>query len=193
MKTTPSSSVLAGLAGLLALACGTTSDAGPGASPAAAQAPEALEPAICGALEKVHELGGVYTAGQPTAEDLAAAREAGIRTVIDLRKPGEDRGYDEAAAAEALGLDYVTLPWNGPAELTDEVFERGRELLRTAERPLLFHCASANRCGALWIPYRVLDEGVPLDVAVAEAKTIGLKTPEYESKARAYVARERRP
>jgi hypothetical protein len=28
---------------------------------------------------------------------------------------------------------------------------------------------------------------------IAEAKTIGLKTPEYESKARDYVARERRP
>jgi len=35
-----------------------------------------------------------------------------------------------------------------------------------------------------------LDEGVALEAAVTEAKTIGLKTPEFETKARDYVARK---
>jgi protein tyrosine phosphatase (PTP) superfamily phosphohydrolase (DUF442 family) len=151
--------------------------------------PDALAPATCGAMQKVHELDGVYTAGQPSPEDLHAARAAGIRTVIDLRRADEKRGYDEPAAAAVAGLEYVALPFNGPAELTDAVFERARELLPPAVRPLLLHGAAANRVGAVCIPYRVLDVGLDLEAAVAEARTIGLKTPEYEALARDYVER----
>ena len=38
-----------------------------------------------------------------------------------------------------------------------------------------------------------LDGGLTLDEAAAEARTIGLKTAEYEAKARDYVARHPRP
>jgi uncharacterized protein (TIGR01244 family) len=194
----PKTALVLALPAVLALACASPAveetpapAAAARSTPAPAPAPaDVLAPATCGALQKVHELDGVYTAGQPTAEDLLAAREAGIKTVIDLRRADEKRGYDEAAAVAEAGLAYVPLPFNGPAELNDAIFDRARELLRTAERPLLLHCASANRVGAVWIPYRVLDAGIALDAAVAEARTIGLKTPEYEALARDYVARE---
>jgi uncharacterized protein (TIGR01244 family) len=196
----PKTALVLALPAVLALACASPAveerpapAAAARSTPAPAPAPalaDVLAPATCGAMQKVHELDGVYTAGQPTAEDLDAAREAGIRTVIDLRRADEKRGYDEAAAVAEAGLAYVLLPFNGPAELNDAIFDRARELLRTAERPLLLHCASANRVGAVWIPYRVLEAGIALDAAVAEAKTIGLKTPEYEALARDYVARE---
>jgi hypothetical protein len=55
------------------------------------------------------------------------------------------------------------------------------------------HCASANRVGAVWIPFRVLDQGIELEAAVAGAKAIGLETPEYEAKARDYVERHATP
>jgi hypothetical protein len=64
-----------------------------------------------------------------------------------------------------------------------------RELLRTTERPLLFHCASANRVGANWIPYRMLDQGVTWEQAVDEARAMGLRTEAYVDLARDYVAR----
>lgn len=147
-----------------------------------------LAPASVGGLA-VHALGGVYLAGQPSAEDLAAFAAAGLRAVVSLRKTQEPIGYDERARAAELGLDYESLPWNGAEELADEVFTRVRELLNTAPRPFLLHCASGNRVGAVWIPWRVLDGGLTLEQAVAEARTIGLERAEYEARARDYVRR----
>jgi uncharacterized protein (TIGR01244 family) len=157
--------------------------------PAVAGAP--LEPVAIGSLAKAHRAQQIYLAGQPSAEDLAAAKQLGIRTVLNLRKPSETPEVVEAKLVSDLGMHYVNVPWQGASELTDEVFDRARAAIAGAERPLLVHCASANRVGAVWIPYRVLDEGVELEVAVAEAKSIGLKTAEFESKARAYIARKR--
>lgn len=176
---------------LLAAACassepeqGTAQDAASGTGTG-----EKLEPATCGSIKQVHALGGIYLAGQPSPADLELARQDGVRTVISLRHASEIE-FDERAVAEGLGLTYVSLPWNAPAELTDEVFARARELLRTAERPILLHCGSANRVGAVWLPYRVLDGGLAFDDALAEAKAIGLRTPEFVGKARDYVARQ---
>jgi hypothetical protein len=51
------------------------------------------------------------------------------------------------------------------------------------------HCGSSNRVGAVWLPWRVLDGGVEVEKAVAEAKPIGLKKAEYEEKALDYIKR----
>jgi uncharacterized protein (TIGR01244 family) len=110
--------------------------------------------------------------------------------VVSLRHTAEVKDWDEAASVRAQGMEWIQIPWNGPDQLTDEVFDRSREALRSAQRPMLFHCGSGNRVGAVWIAFRVLDEGLPLEAAVTEAKTIGLKTPEFETKARDYVARK---
>jgi uncharacterized protein (TIGR01244 family) len=150
---------------------------------------ETLEPYSCGSIQRLHALGGVFLASQPSAADFEQARQDGVRTVINLRHDQEQPEFDERAVVEGLGLAYVQLPWNGAEELTDGVYDRTRELLKTAERPILLHCGSANRVGAVWLPYRVLDGGLSFEEALAEARTIGLKTPEYEAKARDYVER----
>lgn len=149
-----------------------------------------LEPATCGSIARLHRFGDVYLAGQPAATDFEAVREAGVKTVLNLRPPTEQSGFDEGAAVKALGLAYLNLPISGPADLTDEALGKARTLLNNAERPILVHCASANRVGAIWIPWRVLDGGLGIEEAVAEAKTIGLRTPELEARARDYVTRQ---
>ena len=156
-------------------------------APATKPSDDALKPAVCGKIARVHRLADVYLASQPTADDLAEAKRLGIKTVLNLRPDAELKGFDERAAVEAAGMTYVHIPIAGPDDLTDETFDKAREQLKKAERPLLLHCASANRVGAVWIPYRVLDEKVPLSQAVAEAHTIGLRTPALEAKAKAYV------
>ena len=135
----------------------------------------------------VHEIGGILVAGQPTAADLALARDKGIHRVINLRHASEPAGFDEPAEAARLGLEYISLPWSGPDELTDSVFDEVRQLLRESPRPLLFHCASGNRVAAVWLPWRVLDEGADWDSALAEARQLGLRSPALEARARAYV------
>lgn len=142
-------------------------------------------------IEKVRTVDGIFFASQPDASGFEAAKRGGIKTVINLRHADEIE-LDEAEVVGSLGLTYLHLPWNGPEELTDEVFDRTREMLESAEKPVLLHCASANRVGAVWLPYRVLDGGWDVEDALEEARAIGLKTPEYEEKALDYIERQSR-
>jgi uncharacterized protein (TIGR01244 family) len=170
----------------------STRDAPPTTAPATRpSAADALTPAVCGKIARVHALGDVYLAGQPTPEDLAEAKKIGITTVINLRPDAEIKDFSEREAVEAAGLAYVHIPFAGADDVTDAVFDRARQQLKAAQRPILLHCASANRVGAVWLPYRVLDAGLTWDAALAEAKTIGLRTAALEAKAKDYVERRK--
>jgi uncharacterized protein (TIGR01244 family) len=152
---------------------------------------EKLEPYQCGKVERLHTLAGVFLASQPTQEDFVTAQEGGIKTVINLRLT-EELDWDEEAHVQQLGMEYHHIGFKSPDSLTDEVFDRVRELLTDKDkRPLLIHCATANRVGAVWLAHRVLDGGLPYEDALAEAKTVGLKLPAYETKAREYIERMR--
>lgn len=92
----------------------------------------------------------VVTAGQPTAADLASAKAAGIRRIINLRPPAEDHGYDEAAEAARLGLDYTVIPVANPGDLNlENTRALDAALAKAGDEPTLVHCATSNRVGAL--------------------------------------------
>lgn len=134
-------------------------------------------------------LDGVVTAGQPSATQLASLAATGTKTVIDLREPREARGYDEPAVASAAGVAYRNIPI-GHGPIADAQFDAVRAELRDAERrPLLLHCASANRVGAVLIPYLVLDEGRTQDEALRIAAAVGLRSTELARAAFDYVQR----
>jgi uncharacterized protein (TIGR01244 family) len=184
------------LCGLAAAACRSSEPTPPDA--AAPQAPAilpaaapVLAPDSCGKLQKLTVFGDIYLASQPTPEDLRLLEQRGVRTVIDLRRPQEPRGYDEADWARTLGIQYVALPFANESDLGDAIFARGRELLGQAPRPLLMHCGSSNRVGALWLAWRALDGGLTLEAAREEAKLVGLKSAALEAKAIDYVQRQR--
>ena len=135
-------------------------------------------------------LEGIAAAGQPREEHLRQLAESGYKAVVDLRAPEEPRGYDEAAAAREAGLEYVNLPVAGPPE--DETFDHFRQVMRDpSKRPVLVHCGSANRVGALLIPYLVLDEGQGPQEALNTAVSVGLRSRELADAALAYVNRKR--
>lgn len=159
-------------------------------APSSTPSSQKLESYECGNVERIHTLGEFFLASQPAPKDFKKAKKGGIQTVINLRYP-EETDFEEESIVTSLGMTYHNVPWNGPAELTPEIFQETRQLLRNSKKPVLLHCSSANRVGAVWIPYRVLDMGAPLEQAVQEAKTIGLKSPVYEKKARQYVRRLR--
>ncbi len=48
--------------------------------------------------------GRVLTGGQPTPDDLATLKELGFGTIISLRLPEEDTGYDQPTAVADLGM-----------------------------------------------------------------------------------------
>ncbi len=128
----------------------------------------------------------IATAGQPRAEQFRKLADAGIRTVIDLRPPEEPRGFDEVAAVREAGLRYVNVPVT-PQTLGDADFDRVRALLNDpANRPALLHCASANRVGAVLLPYLMLDEGRSQDDALEMARQVGLRSSEMADAALHY-------
>jgi uncharacterized protein (TIGR01244 family) len=136
-----------------------------------------------------HPLEGIATAGQPEEEHLKRLAEAGYKTIVDLRTPEEDRGLDEPEAARQAGMEYVNIPV-GHEDVEDETFERFRELMKDPERrPVLVHCSSANRVGALLIPYFVLDEEKSTEEAVKIASEVGLKSDELKQAALRYAER----
>jgi protein tyrosine phosphatase (PTP) superfamily phosphohydrolase (DUF442 family) len=137
-------------------------------------------------------LPGIATGGQPDTAHVRALAAAGFRGVLDLRAADEPRGYDEAAFVRAMGLRYRALPVT-PATLTDSVFTVFRGWMQdTTATPLLVHCASGNRVGAVLLPWLVLDRGWSMERALATARAGGLTSAALEQAARAYIARIRR-
>lgn len=118
--------------------------------------------------------GNLLAAGQPDEAALGAARAAGYTTVVNLRTDGEPIGFDERAVVESLGMRYVHIPVAGAAGVTDE---NARALMTVvndaAPHPVLAHCGTANRVGAL-IALAAALEGAGPDAAVAAGRRAGL-------------------
>ncbi|MBN7785867.1 tyrosine-protein phosphatase [Ponticoccus gilvus] len=117
---------------------------------------------------------GVWRSNQPTHRRFEKYKAMGIKTVINLR--GEDKYAHylfERESCEALGLTLVdTKLW------AREAAPRRRivaviDALRSAEKPLVFHCKSgADRAGMVSAMYLLIFENAPLAVA---KKQLGLK------------------
>lgn len=101
------------------------------------------------ALGQVKPVDGVTTAGQPDEAALKIFAKSGYAAVIDLRTAGEDRGLDEPAVVEALGMDYINLPI-GQDGITLANANALEDAIASYDQPVLVHCGSANRVGALF-------------------------------------------
>lgn len=116
-----------------------------------------------------------YAGGQPTPAHLAELVREGVRTVINLRAPDEPAEYDEAAEAARLGLNYVSLPIAGAADLDRaRVREFGHDARR--EGGVLIHCGSSNRVGAMIALDATLNRGCSLEAALKRGREAGLAT-----------------
>lgn len=132
-------------------------------------------------------LEGVATAGQPDEKHLRSLAEAGYKTVIDLRTTEEDRGLDEEEIVQEADMEYINIPV-GHETIDNETFGQFRQLMADSERrPALVHCSSANRVGALLIPYLILDEGKSREAAVKIGEEVGLSSEELKEAALRYT------
>jgi len=148
-----------------------------------------VKPDALGATKNVTVCGTTLLCGQPSEADFKAAKERGIDVILTLRGTDEI-DWNEQAVAQQLGLDFKQVAFRAPETLTDEVFETTRKILNesaASEQSVMMHCGSANRVGAIWLVHRVLDHGISLEQATQEAKQVGLRMPEYEQRAIAYI------
>jgi uncharacterized protein (TIGR01244 family) len=123
-------------------------------SPAAAMKVDLATVVSDGTVEPVD---GISTAGQPDKAAFEVFANAGYTTVIDMRTEREDRGLDAPAVVTELGMTYINMPIAGLDAIS---FENARELdklLSEIDGPVLLHCGSANRVGALLALRKSLD------------------------------------
>ena len=117
---------------------------------------------------------GVAGAGQPSSAGLARLKELGFRTVVNLRVEGESGYVDEKAILEAQGLRYVHVPLTA-STLSDADVQAVRAVLDDAAAgPVLIHCTSGNRVGAVWAVIQGR-RGKTADEAEAEGRRVGMK------------------
>jgi uncharacterized protein (TIGR01244 family) len=118
---------------------------------------------------------GLATAGQPSAAGLAQLKAMGFKTVVNLRTEKEG-AKEEEAMVKAAGLSYVSVPVTAETLSQKDADAVGRVIDDPAAGPVLLHCATANRVGAVWAILRVR-QGKTLEEAEAEGRAIGLTSP----------------
>ena len=116
---------------------------------------------------------GITTAGQPDAAALTIFAEQGYKTVIDIRTEPEDRGMDEAVVISDLGMEYIVFPIDKPEAINFDNASELSRLIADSEGPVLVHCGSSNRVGALFALQKSLD-GADDEVALEYGREAGM-------------------
>lgn len=117
----------------------------------------------------------LVTAGQPDREALEVFAADGFTTVIDLRGATENRGLDEASVVDSLGMDYINFEITDRNAISLDNARQLSELIAAAPGPVLLHCGSANRVGALLALGKSL-EGASDSEALDYGKSAGLRS-----------------
>jgi protein tyrosine/serine phosphatase len=116
----------------------------------------------------------IYRGGQPEGrhwQDLAAM---GVKTVLDLRRPGEHSTDEEARAVKAAGMEYVNLPMEGIVAPKEEHVAKALELLNS-DAPVFVHCKEGkDRTGTVIALYRISHDGWDNHKAQKEANSYGM-------------------
>jgi len=129
-----------------------------------------------GAVESsqdLHPVDGITVSGQPDAAAFSLIAEAGYVAVVDLRGLAEDRGLNESEVLDQLGLEYVVLPVSSPEAISYENAAKLDQILAGYDGPVLVHCGSGNRVGALLALSKSLS-GADDDAALAYGRSAGL-------------------
>lgn len=126
-------------------------------------------------------------AGQPSEQAFGKIAESGYRSVLNLRTESEMDLARERELVEKTGMRYISIPVAGNAlkpELADQFLSAVKD---KANHPMMIHCGSANRVGAFWMIYRVVEQGWPEEKALEEATQIGLRSPAMKKFAEEYI------
>ena len=150
---------------LLASADGAFADAGTGIH---------VDVADIVAAGDVVPVDGITSLGQPDEAALRIFAASGYVAVIDMRGPDEDRGLDdEPGLIKALGMDYVVFPIEGKEAINVANANKLDALLETFDGPVLVHCASGNRVGAL-LALRYSADGASDEETLVYGKNAGM-------------------
>ncbi len=117
----------------------------------------------------------VYRGGQPTTEGFQFLAGLGVKTVIDLREPG-DRSQAEQRVVTNAGMTYINVPMSGLTPPTESEIGKILTLLEdTGSGPVFVHCLrGADRTGAVIAAYHIEHDKWDNRRALKDAKAHGM-------------------
>ncbi len=98
-------------------------------------------------------LSWLATAGSLDENDVKTAKKAGFKTIIDLRTAKEGTAK-EKFQVENTGMNYVNIEITTEGISSDQLDDFSQQLEK-ADKPVLLHCASAGRVGAMMTLYYI--------------------------------------
>ena len=119
--------------------------------------------------------------GAGGAEALASH---GFKTVIDLRTANEGTA-DEKALIDRHGMIYINIPMT-VAGISQEQLTSFTRALEASQTPILIHCGSGNRAGAMWASYQIM-KGMDPEKALEAGRKAGMRPPMEEKVKAAFV------
>jgi protein tyrosine/serine phosphatase len=128
----------------------------------------------------------IFRGGQPEAQGWPELAKLGVKTVVDLRRPGEHSTAAESIAVSGAGMRYVNVPMDGFATPTTAQLAIPLALLDDGE-PVFVHCKlGCDRTGTVIAAYRISRQGWENKRALAEARQMGLHW--WENGMRRFIA-----
>jgi uncharacterized protein (TIGR01244 family) len=117
----------------------------------------------------------ISAGGQPSEEDIAALKAAGVKKIINLRRPGEqNQPLDpdaEGAIVRAAGMEYLHVPVD-PKNLDPSSSAAVTKAVEEAGGPVYIHCAAGGRA----VTHALLADGKgqSSDAIFKKAESIGV-------------------
>ena len=102
----------------------------------------------------------LLSSGMPTAEQLKAVAEAGIKVVINLAPYDPEKDLaNEDMLAESLGMKYINIPveWESPTRQNFDDFIKAMD--ENKNNKMLVHCRANYRATGFITLYRVTQLG----------------------------------
>lgn len=116
----------------------------------------------------------ILTSGMPSDQDLQDVARKGVKTIINLCPVGETPAT-EADTVNRLGMTYVNIPIQGAPDLNPENARQLAEAMVDLDNhPVLVHCRSANRVGALLALKAFWQDGLSPQDALQLGRSAGL-------------------
>ncbi|MGD8569327.1 MAG: protein tyrosine phosphatase family protein [Gammaproteobacteria bacterium] len=109
------------------------------------------------------------TGGQPDRDQLSQLAETGYEVVINLGL--EDAEYaipNEQAILEAQGIRYIHIPVKFEAPAIAQYREFSKILKALLPKKVFIHCAANKRVSVFMALFRILDQNIPHEQAMAE-------------------------
>lgn len=103
----------------------------------------------------------LYRGAQPQIEGIPELKKLGITTIVDLRGEDSGRRESEKEQAEALGIQFISIPVSGWSPPSNEQVAQFLSLfLNDPKKKIFVHCRFGDdRTGVFVAAYRMAYEG----------------------------------